>query len=1387
MISIPGFQILEQLKENSNYVIWKGLDLNKRPVIGKVLKWESITPKEKASLRNEFEILKTLSNKNYIVQVYELIEREDIYALVLEDFGGKSIRSLLEEKKFTLLEILNIGISCASALTEIHTNGIIHKDINPANLVLNAETGQLKVIDFGISERISLKSLSLNNPEKLDGTIAYISPEQTGRMNRYIDHRSDLYSLGVTLYELFCGKVPFDSDDPLEVIHAHIATYPVDPCLVNPNLPKIISDILIKLLEKIGESRYQSAIGLKLDLEKCLQMLLKNGSIEEFTLGEKDFSSTFQIPQKLFGRQENIIQLFDAYSSAFEGDRTTILIEGHSGIGKSALVHELFKILKNFKGVKTYYIAGKFDQFQKTIPYYAFIKAFNSYISFLLSEQKDFIANKKSEILKALNGMGSVLLEIIPDLELITGPLEEVDTLDASQSQNRLHYLFKNFMLSICNNTNPLVIFIDDMQWADSGSLGLIKILINDTDIKHMLFIGAYRNNEVTATHPLSILIEDSIAKEARIEKVEIQNLTLPDIKALVAETLYKEEGYVNEISELIFSKTSGNAFFVNQFLKSLHDKNLIYFDNSNPEVNPEWKWDFKKILYEKITDNVVLLMTEKILELSENASHCLQLASCLGNKFDLKMVALILQKDLKETFSLLWQAIQKNLLIPIGEYKIILTSNSEKEIPTDYNLEINFAHDRIQQSAYNLLQEFQRKEIHYKIGKTFYEKLTIDEHNEKIFEIIHHLNYSSDLLETNSEKFELAVLNLNTGRRAKLSSAYEAALSYFEKGIELIKEFETTTEINNLRIDFYSDACETCWLLNIPEKMNNMANTVFALSKTPIERIRVYKVLITYNVSTGNGEAALRKALEILNDLGLKLEIFPSQIAIVKELIKTKLILAVKNFTSLASLHKLENPKSLAIMEILSVTSSPAYTTSPNLLPILIFKQVSITASQGITNSSAFAYVSLALIYCGVLNDIKNGYEFGKLGLLLLDKMSAREFEPKTVLVFNAFVRFWKEHLRNTLGPLLEAYKVGLEVGDLEFAGISCYTYTLQSFHCGKEISNLLREMETYDKVLDSLNQSERLPYHRIFYQLVENFSGKQENPSILKGEIYNPEISIPIHLEIKDKTAIFTVNLCKGILQFHFGDINIALECLVAAEKDQDSVTASPNVPVMVFYLALAYINYAKANSKTKNPLTIRKINENTKRLKFWSKHCPENYLHKYFLVEAELASLLNKEKEAKQFYDLAILHARKNEYLQEEALSWELAGNYFSSSNEILAEVYLQKAYTCYLKWGSFAKTKFLEQKYPNFIRNLKNSHIYRETHITKTQSTRKSTILATSSTNRLDILDLNSILKASQTISSEITLSILVSSLMKLMAENAGAEKGYLILPRFLIKK
>lgn len=1376
MSSIPGYQIIETLKEDPNFIIWRGLDSENRPVICKVLKWESISLKEKAALRSEYDILKMLEAKPFVIRAYELIDREDIHAIILEDFGGKSIRSLLQERQFTLSEILKIGISCASALAEIHSSGIIHKDINPANLVLNPQTGDLKVIDFGISETVSLKSLGLHNPDKLEGTITYISPEQTGRMNRNIDHRSDLYSLGITLYELCCGKVPFAYEDPLEIIHAHIATYPPDPILVNPNLPKPLSDIIIKLTEKIGESRYQSAQGLKYDLEKCLDLLTSHGSIEEFEIAEKDFSSSFQIPQKLYGRQEDIIRLFDAYTNAFEGNRNTVLIDGLSGTGKSALVHELFKILKNFQGVKTFYISGKFDQFQKTIPYNAFMQAFNSYVSFVLSENREFIHSKRRDILDALDGKGSVLLEIIPSLELITGKLEIVEELDPSQSQNRLFYIFKKFILSICNQANPIVLFLDDLQWADSGSLGLIKILMSEPEIRHLLFIGAYRTNEISSTHPFSIMIQDCIEEGLAIDQINVGNLNISDIKSLISETLFKNEDEIFNLAELVYSKTSGNAFFVNQFLRSLYEKNLIYFDDKNSNGNPEWKWDIERIILEKITDNVVSLMTEKILELSENTSNSMKIASCIGNRFNLKMLSLILGKNLQETFLLLWEAVQKNLLIPIGEYKIFLISE-EVSISDGIDLEINFIHDRVQQSAYGLIGEEEKKNIHHKIGNIYFNQLSVEERSERIFEIIHHLNFGSDLIDDKIEIYELVKLNYSTGLRAKKSGAYEASLSYFEMGLKLIEKLDLNNDLYQLKLDFLSEAAETSWLLSRIEAMTSYADSVLKMSKSPFDKIKIYKVLITYNVSMGNGVTALERASEILEEFGVSINIFPSQISIVKELLILKSALLGKKINSLLDSKPLKDKKVLAIINLLSIASSPAYTASPNLLPILIFKQVYISVKHGIAEASAFAYMSMGLISCGALNDIENGYKFGQVSLKLLEKYPSPEFTPKTNIVFNSFVRFWKEPLRNTLTPLLDSYKKSLEVGDLEFAGIGCYIYALHSLHTGKELGSLIREMKIYSEVLENLNQSDRLPYHRMFYQLAAIYNGTSQEPDIFKGEIYDPEKNIPIHLERKDRTAIFTINFCKGLLSFNFGKMELAVQFLAESLKDQDAVVASPNLPILFLYLSLAYIGYAKENGIKKQ--YIRKIKSYQKKLKFWSKHSPENYLHKYYITEAELSGLLGKEKDAKEFYDLAILNARKNEYINEEALAWELGGRFYIGKNEILAEVYLQKAYTCYMKWGAFAKTKSLELAFPNYIRGLKNSHLYRDTSVTKTNTFHKSTILATSS-NRMDVLDLSSILKASQAISSEIELSILISNLMRLMAENAGAEKGFLIM-------
>ncbi|HNC01140.1 MAG TPA: adenylate/guanylate cyclase domain-containing protein, partial [Leptospiraceae bacterium] len=1064
------------------------------------------------------------------------------------------------------------------------------------------------------------------------------------------------------------------------------------------------------------------------------------------------------------------------YTNAFEGARSIVLIDGLSGTGKSALVHELFKILKNFQGVKTYYIAGKFDQFQKSIPYNAFNQAFNSYIAFVLSENKEYILSKKNDILKAMDGNGSVLLEIIPSLELVTGKLDKMDELDPTQAQNRLYYIFKKFLLTICNEANPIVLFIDDLQWADSGSLGLIKILLNDPDIKHLLFIGAYRTNEVLKTHPLSIIIEDAIEDGNEITQLTVGNLNIHDIRTLLAETLYNKEEEVADLAELVLAKTSGNAFFVNQFLRSLYEKKLIYFDDKDQTQNPKWKWDLEKIILEKITDNVVSLMTEKIVELSSEVVYLLQIAACIGIRFRLQILSLVIQKNLRETFLILWEAIQKNLLVPVGEYKIFLTSN-EVIGSRDIDLEINFIHDRVQQSAYSLIKEDDRKKIHHQIGKIYFQELSLEDRKDRIFEIIHHLNYGSDLIISQNEISDLIHLNYSTGKRAKQSGAYEASLSYFQKGLELMRRIGADSEVLKLRIDFLSEAAETSWLLSQIGGMTAFSEEVLMSGKTPFEKIKVYKVLITYNVSMGNGIIALEKASEILKEFGVGINIFPNQIEIVKELIRMKFALIGKKISDLANQKLLEDKKQLAIIDLLSIASSPAYTASPNLLPILIFKQVYMSAKFGIAEASPFAYMSMALISCGALNDIESGYEFGKLGLKLLEKNPSPEIGPKTNVVFNTFVRFWKEHLRNTLGPLLEAYKKSLDVGDLEFAGIGCYIYTLHCFHTGRDLGTLIREMKNYSEILDSLNQSDRLPYHRMLHQLVAIYYGSSHEPDKFRGDIYDPEEEIPVHLKRKDRTAIFTVYFCKGLAAYNFGKMKLAIDSFNQALEDQEAVVASPNLPVLFFYLSLAYIGYAKETKVEKKAL--KNIKSNQKKLKFWSKYAPENFLHKYYLVEAELANLLGNEDKAKQLYDLAILHARKNEYINEEALAWELGGKYYSGKNEILAEMFLQKAYTCYMKWGAFAKTKNLETLYPGYIRSLKGSQPYRDTSISKTHSMRKSTMLVTSS-NRMDSLDINSILKASQALSSEIELPILITRLMRLMAENAGAEKGYLIL-------
>ena len=707
MLTISGYRLTTQLYESTNSLIYRGYRLSdEQPVVLKMLKDAYPNPERIAGFKREYEVTRSFTIPG-VVKAYELLHDTERLVMVLEDFGGDSLALSGVAGQLELSEFLKLAIAITKILDQIHAAQIIHKDINPSNIVLNPSTGQVKIIDFGISTVLSRENTTWKNPNVLEGTLAYISPEQTGRMNREIDYRTDFYSLGITFYELLTSTLPFQSSGALESVHSHIAKQPVPPHELKPDLPPIVSDIVLKLMAKNAEDRYQSAYGLIADLERCLHQLQTQKKINSFSLGQQDISSQFKLPQKLYGREQELETLLAAFARVITvkkmdlednstdnfiensinfqpsdtsednsaksidsqhkpplfGKSESILVSGYSGVGKSALIREIHKLTINHKEI---FISGKFDQYQRNIPYYAISQAFNDLCIQLLTESEITLNEWQEKIQRAIGNNGQVLIDVIPNLERVIGSQQPVAQVRPQEAQNRFNLVFQNFIKAICQAEHPLVLFIDDLQWADGASLKLLRTIMSDTSLQYLLIIGAYRDNEVDATHPLMMTLEDIKKEQGIVSFIQLDNLRSQDVNALIADALDYQPTLTQTLTDLVFSKTQGNAFFTTEFLKSLNAEGLLSFD----QKTRKWQWDVEQIQAKDITDNVVELIAGKISRLAVKTQAVLKLAACIGNRFDLSTLAIIYQHELAEVFSNLFPALQEGLVVTLDSHQ---------------------------------------------------------------------------------------------------------------------------------------------------------------------------------------------------------------------------------------------------------------------------------------------------------------------------------------------------------------------------------------------------------------------------------------------------------------------------------------------------------------------------------------------------------------------------------------------------------------------------------------------------------------------------------------------------------------------------------------------
>ena len=1373
-VKLKGYQVTEEVYHGSRTIVKRAIRTSdQKPVVLKLLKNAYPSFGELVQFRNQYTITKNLQIPGILTPL-ALEKYGNGYMLVMADEGYQSLPSSLP-CPLSLDKFFPIALQLTTTLQGLYQNRIIHKDIKPANILIHPCTGIVQLIDFSISSLLSKEMQQVHNPDVLEGTLAYMSPEQTGRMNRGMDYRTDFYSLGVTFYELLAGRLPFESDDPMELVHCHLAKQPLSlQELIGVDIPEMLSAIVMKLMAKNPEERYQSGLGLRHDLEKCGEQWQEQGKVEKFNLGTKDLCDRFIIPEKLYGREAEVEKLLAAFErvATTENNTELMLVAGFSGIGKTAVVNEVHKPIVRQRG---YFIKGKFDQFNRNIPFSALVQALRNLMGQLFSESDVQLQQWQAKIIDAVGKNGQVIIDVIPELEKIIGKQPGVSELSGSAAQNRFNLLFGKFIQVFTTKEHPLVIFLDDLQWADSASLNLLKLLISEGEKGYLLLIGAYRDNEVFPAHPLMLTLDEITKAEGKITTITLASLPKEDINSLVADTLSCTLEAAEILTELVYQKTKGNPFFTTQFLLGLHGEKLINF---NREAG-HWECDIDQVRQWALTDDVVEFMAQQLQKLPEETQNMLKLAACIGNQFDLGTLAIVSEQSKEDTADSLWRALQERFVLPQSEvYKFYLeqeiqgTGVERDEINQIVNYK--FLHDRVQQAAYSLIGEGEKQSIHLQIGQLLWKNIPETEQEERIFDIVNQFNYGVELIQNPFEKEQLARLNLIAGRKASATTAYQSAIDYLLMGLQLLPPDSWQSQYD-LTLAIHRAAIEASCLVGNFALMEELSRITIPQIEQIVDQVPIYETQIQAHVAQNQLKEALALGFKTLELLGIFFPKNPAPEDFQKGLVTIETSLAGRTPQELLNLPKMTNPEAMAILRILWRVSSVVVMVAPQFAPLTIFKAVELSIEQGNSSLSAPSYVTYGMILCGSVGKITTGYRFGKLALQIIDKFNGKKVHAKTIARFNAGVGYWQKSLRETLSPLVQGYQIGLEVGDLESAAICAEVYCYHSYLAGQELIELHQEMKTYSQGIKQIQQTTMFRWNESYRQHVLNLLGKSENPCHLTGKAYSEEVDLPIQKQANDFYGIAVVYLMKAISFYLFQKYDQALETLDCATDYLQSIALFIWTPTFYFYDSLASL-------ATNNPAFLEKVNDNEKKMKNWAEKAPMNYLHKFHLVEAERYRVEGNKLEAIELYDRAIAGAKTNEYIQEEALANELAAKFYLDwGKDKIAATYMQEAYYCYARWGAKAKTDDLEKRYANLLQPIISQE--KVNLFTNFSSKCDQTLTLTSSTtSHSSTLDLATVIKTSQAISSEIHLNQLLCTLMSVIIENSGADKGILISPQ-----
>ncbi|XXY13898.1 AAA family ATPase [Sorangium sp. So ce216] len=1329
----PRYLVLEVLHTGADTILYRARrEQDGRPVVLKVLRRDQASSRALGRLHHEHEIARAI-DAPVIVKAHAIEAFGDQVALVLEDFGGRSLDQL-QGGPMPLERFFPLALRLCDALAELHRHHVIHKDIKPQNLLCNPDTGEVKIIDLGIASLAPSEPQHVAHGGLIEGTLAYMAPEQTGRMNRGIDQRTDLYSLGVTFYEMLTGVLPFQASDPVEWVHCHIAQRPPPPHAIVSSIPPALSTVVLKLLAKAAEERYQSALGLCHDLDQCFAQLEATGTIQAFPLGQRDLSDRLQVPQRLYGREREIEALLAAFERVVaQGRPELVLVSGYSGIGKSSLVAELHRPVVRERGV---FLSGKLDQLKRDVPYLPFLQAFRGLVQEILCASEEQGERWRQRLREALGPNGRLLADLLPEIELLLGPQPPVPELPPAEAQGRLLAALQRFVAVCARKEHPMVLFLDDLQWADAGSLQLFEQLATHAEAAHLLLIGAYRDNEVGPAHPLSLMLAEARKHGAAVSELVLEPLSAADVGALVAETVHAAAAQVEPLARLVHEKTGGNPFFVLQFLLELHQEGLIAFDGEQGG----WRWDVAAIRDKGFTDNVVELMAGKLQRLSAPTRDALKLAACLGSSVDLDPLALVASRPAAALREALAEAVREGLLLCRGDA-------------------YRFLHDRVQQATYSLIPAGQLAEVHLRIGGLLLKGRSPEEREDSLFDIVGHLNRGAALIRSQAERDELAALDLRAGRKAKGAAAFQSAAALFAAGLALLAPDRWETQYD-LAYNLSLERAHAEYATGSFDEAERLLAELIDRARTQVERAAAVELEVALNVTRGQCARAVEIGLSCLRAWDIEVSHPITDAQVEEETESVWQALGNRAIEDLIHLPPVAPPERKVVMRVLIGVTIPALFVDVRLHYVLLARMIKLSLRHGNTESSPYAYTSFAKVLGPRFGRYKEAYLFGKLAYDLADRSPSLAAKSAVFSLFGDLVVFWTRHYRETFFYRRLGFNAAVECGDWNSACYNSLFGAVFPLLCGEPLEDVLREAE------DRLGFVRKAGYELVHDVLlsvphmVQTLRGRPAHFSMLDGSELDQEA--------------FEARLPPGNLRgFYYGLKAQALFVLGLPEEacaatarvivDEDWKTMTHVLIAESFhYRALALAALCDEASPPKE--LPEGLLDCERQLGEWARNCPDNFLHKHALVRAEIARLRGEEGEATRLYEQAIASARENGFVQHEAIACELAAGFYRARGLATPEgAYLQKARAAYFRWGAHAKVEQLDQRYPHLVE-------------------RRPIAPTVTFAVRAEQFDVLSVVKAAQSISGELKLPRLLEMLLRIVVEHAGAEEGYVLLVR-----